>query len=305
MNLLEAHEVRAFWRFWMAPTTGHSAALFRISYGLLSVWTSLFLFPNYERYYSDEGMFPWRFAKDFPEQVISVIALAPTSDTFLLFLVWVLLIASITMTLGIGARLSAIVIFIIHLALQHRNPYTVNAGDRLFLILALLGSFLPLTRQWSVDAWLHARRGDAEWSQMTTSVWAQRLIALQMSYVYLYAFGAKVLSPVWRDGTALYGILASTRLAEWPVEIHFAPLVAVMTWGSVLLELSLPLLAWTKKYRAIILTVGVAFHLGIEVALRIPMFGAIMIIGYVSYLPDEETRALMSWFERVVLRKAR
>jgi hypothetical protein len=300
MSLLEPAEIRAFWRFWTARTTGHSAALFRVSYGLLSIWTTLFLFPNVERFYSNTGMFPWKFAKDFPEQVISVIALAPESDGLIYAMVWALLIASLAMTVGYRARLAAIVIFVVHLTFQHRNPYTVNAGDRLFLIIALLSSFMPLAKQWSVEAWQRSKAGTTAQENTTSPIWAQRLIALQLSYVYLYAFGAKILSPVWQNGTALYGVMASTRLAEWPTEIHFAPLVALMTWGTIIFELALPLLAWRKKYRAKILIVGVLFHLGIEVTLRIPLFSAIMVVCYASYLTDEESRALVARVGRLL-----
>lgn len=293
MSFLEPEEKRAFWRFWTEPSTGYSAALFRIGYGVLSTWTSLFLFSNVERYYSDQGMFPWRFAKDFPEQVISVISLAPQSDTLLYVMVWATLIASIAVTLGVRARFFVLVIFAVHLTFQHRNPYTVNAGDRLFVIAGLLSSMMPLSRQWSVESWWRKRK-NPDAPEVTSPIWAQRLIALQLSYVYLYAFGAKILSPVWQNGTALYGVMASTRLAEWPVEIHFWPVIALFTWGTVLFELSFPLLAWTKKYRPIALTVGLLFHLGIEIALSIPMFGAIMVVCYAAYLPDVETQALVA-----------
>src|SRR5690606_24714704 len=138
------------------------------------------------------------------------------------------------------------------------------------------------------------KRKNPDAPEVTSPIWAQRLIALQLSYVYLYAFGAKILSPVWQNGTALYGVMASTRLAEWPVEIHFWPVIALFTWGTVLFELSFPLLAWTKKYRPIALTVGLLFHLGIEIALSIPMFGAIMVVCYAAYLPDVETQALVA-----------
>jgi len=300
-QLLNSQDRKAFWNFWLEPTSGHSAALFRILLGLLAVWASVFKLVNMKRFYSNEGVLPWRHAREFPEQVLSVISLAPESDALLLVLGGTALAASVCLTLGYWPRFSAFLLFYIELVLQHRNPYVHNSGDRLFLVLLALAVFLPLGRVWSLGRSALAGR----MSERST-VWSQRLIALQMSYIYFYAFSAKIGTPEWRDGSALYAILSSPRLAEWPIYVEFPGIVALLTWGTLLFELIFPIFVWFRKWRFYCLLAGVLFHGGIDLAMRIPMFSAVMVVGYVIFLSDSETQRLVEvvrgFFRRLSVR---
>ncbi|HYO95655.1 MAG TPA: HTTM domain-containing protein [Polyangiaceae bacterium] len=280
--------------FWTDPVRGSSAALFRIGYGVLAIWTALGVLLNLQRYYGNRGMLPWSAVQHFPEQRYSLFSLAPTSDLLLHATGAAFLLAAVTLTLGIAPRASALVIFVINIALQHRNPYVVNNGDRLFVILAALGACLPLGQRWSVAAF-RKRGGNRPPSRPL--VWSQRLIQLQIAYVYLFSCFAKVRHPRWLSGEAVYDVLKSPVFSEWPVKLEFAPLVRVLTWSTLLFELLFPILVWDRRYRRYLLAAGVFFHLGIELTLTIPMFSAIMVVSYACFLSDDETEALVGWLK--------
>jgi uncharacterized membrane protein YphA (DoxX/SURF4 family) len=172
---------RAFLLFWAKPVRGTSAALFRTAYGVLAVWTAAGVLLNLERYYTDAGMLPWSRVAAAPEQLYSLFSLAPHSAGLAWAIGGLFLVASVSLLFGFWPRLSAFLIFVSNVALQHRNPYTLNSGDRLFLVLALLAVMLPLGRRWSVDAWL--AQGRTHERQLVDHIWGQRLIALQIAYV--------------------------------------------------------------------------------------------------------------------------
>lgn len=306
MNLVSEQQRRALLWFFCEPVRGESAALFRISFGLLAAWTGYFKFPNLHRYYSDDGMVPYRVVKNFPEQIYSVLSFAPLDDAYTHKLAVAFLVASLLVAVGLYTRLSLAIVFLIELAFQHRDPYMLNAGDRLFLISAGLGLLLPLSRKWSVDAIVReAVRKSAVFGRFFRKkqpaappfplIFGQRVVGLHLCYIYLFAFGAKIGQPHWQDGSALRAVLASPRLAEWPVEIDFYPLIALLTWGTLVFELCFPLYIFRERARHLLLLVGVGFHVGIDVLLNIPMFTPIMLVNYAVLLKDDETRKLVQW----------
>lgn len=286
--------------FFCERTDGSPLALLRILYGALAVWTSLFLLPNYERYYTESGRLPWDRVKHFPEHIYSLLQFAPESSSFVYAVVWTALIASTCLLLGVLSRLAAFVLFAIQVALQHRNPFILNSGDHLYLIIAFLLSFAPSDLRWSLRSYFARRRGK-EGPRMV-SAWSTRLIGLQICYVYLYAFAAKINSKAWISGTAMFDVFASPSLARWPTELDYPVFLALITWGTLVFELFFPLFVWQKAYRRYALPAGILFHLGIEVTMALPMFSALMMISYASFLDDEEARAILGFPRRILAR---
>ncbi|HLV22666.1 MAG TPA: HTTM domain-containing protein [Polyangiaceae bacterium] len=270
-------------RFFTAPTDGSSASLFRIAFGVLATWTALGVLWNLDRYYGAQGLVPWRSVRHFPELYFTPFALFPGSDGVPLLLALAFLVASLLLTAGVRPRLCALCIFLVNVALQHRNPYVVNSGDRLFVILAALSTLMPLGARWS----LGPTGTQPGW------LWGQRLVQLQIAYIYLFSCFSKLRYSHWLDGTALTHVLASPVLSEWPATLEPSVPLRLLAWGTLLFELTFPLLVWHKRLRPYFLIGGVVFHLGIEVLLRIPMFSAIMIVSYACFVSDSASARLV------------
>lgn len=290
MRLAELRLKERLLAFWLGPTRGSAAALFRVAYGLIAVWTAIGVLLNVTRYYTDDGLLPWASARAIEDQRFSLFALAPHDAALPWILGTVFLLAAIGLTLGCWPRIFAIVIFVINVSLQHRNPLVCNAGDRLFLMFALLAACMPLGQRWSIDELRRTRRGLPSAAGI---VWGQRLIALHVAYVYLFAYSSKINKPAWINGTAIGDVLSSPVLSRWSVSIDFDALVRVLTWSTLLFELSFPLLVWSRAARPYVLAAGLLFHLGIELTLAIPIFSAIMIASYACFLSDDEAEWLV------------
>jgi mannose-6-phosphate isomerase len=287
--------------FFVEPTWGYPVALYRILYGLLATWTSAFLFPNLARYYTEAGRMPWAKVKHFPEHAYSVLALDPTSLDYVRMLAWVQLGAAILITVGLFSRVGALTVFLLQVAFQHRNPYVLNSGDHLFLLSAFLLMFAPIENRLSLRNLIERRMRPERYKarfEKPVSGWSTRLIGLQICYVYLYAFAAKVNSPVWLKGTAMYDVFASPSLARWPAEVHQPVPLALITWGTLAFELAFPLLVWQKPFRRYVILAGVLFHVGIEATMALPMFSWLMMYSYTLFLDDAEAQAVVRFFRR-------
>lgn len=278
-------------RFFERPLSSRAVALFRVLYGLLALWSGGGILLNLERYWGPHGVLPWAAAAGLDYARWSLCALFPNSTPWLWTLAGVFMMAALTLTLGVLPRVSCLLLFVLHVSFQHRNPYILNSGDRLFAIMAGLAVCLPLGRHWSLgarlrDLWRRPRPRAAE-----PSGWMQRLIMCQIAYIYWFSAIAKLRNPEWLGGFAIANVLSSPIYSEWPMRIP-TYLSLPLSWCTLLFEFSFPVLIWFERWRRKLLVVGVLFHLGIEVTMTIPMFSAIMLTTYALLLNDEDLRAL-------------
>jgi hypothetical protein len=261
-------------------TEGTTAALFRVPFGVFAMWQAVGVLLNVDRYFGPHALVPpdpARFSS------LSAVMWAYDSSAWVHGLAWLFLVAATLATLGVWPRLSLGLVAYLHIAFQHRNPLILNAGDRLFAIVAVLALFLPLGARFALFS-----------RQREGTVFGQRMIELQVRLVYLMTAIAKLAEEPWRDGTALFHVLASPVLAEWPIEVESRALIAVMTYGTLVFELAFALLVGWRPARRPLLLAGVALHLGIEITMRIPTFSFLMMISYLAFLSDAEARWLLS-----------
>ena len=284
---------RAVVDFFAAKTTGESAALLRIGFGVLAIWTSVGVWLNLDRYFANDGLVPWASVKDNAWMWVSAFSFAPEAHWMLVAHATAFTVAAILFALGIFPRTMALVLGYVNLSLQARNPFILNSGDRLFMIVAPLMAFLPLDRVWSVPALIRRMRGRP--MPPLGTVFGLRLIQIELAYVYVASFVAKAAGPRWRTGIALRDILSSPVFAEWPHYWARFPLIAALTYMTLLFEGTFPVLVWWKRFRPWMLLWGVLFHVGIDVLMIIPMFSWVMIVCYPAFLTDRETRWLVGW----------
>lgn len=283
-------------RFFLAPTDGSPAALFRIFLGMIATWQSLGIWLNLERYWGPAGMIPFELVSRDPFIRLSILSWAPQSLLLLKLVAALFSFASVALLLGLKPRVATLLLAYLHISLQHRNPFILNSGDRLFAIVLALATLMPLASRLSVDGWLRAKRGLAA---RTGIVWGQRMVGLQIAWVYLASVIEKLAYARWREGVALREVLASPLLTEWPLEVRSTPLLWLMTYGTLLFETAFPLAIWWKRARPYLIAFGVLFHLSIDVLMVIPIFSYLMISCYAVFLSDAEANALLRRFTKL------
>jgi hypothetical protein len=283
--------------FFTAPSNGATAGLFRIGLGLLACWQCVGVWLNLHRYWAHDGLVPFRLVQDNAFVWMSPFRWAPESSAVLYAHPVLMTAASLAMLVGVAPRAASLVVAFVHLSLQARNPFILNSGDRLFMILAALATFMPLAHRYSFDAWWRARRGLAPRAPAT--VWGARLVQLQIAYVYAAAFMAKIPQPAWYRGTAIRDVLASPVFAEHPTYVDSLPVLWAISYGTLLFELGFPLAIWWRRFRPWLIATGVAFHAGIDATMIIPIFSSAMITSYLAFLDDDETERLLAWLRLV------
>lgn len=282
----------------LTPTSGEAISVFRIALGILVLYYLLVSVSwNIDRYYGERGILPradW-LTTDASRWTL----LGTSSSELLLHGLWAAsIVAAAMFTLGLFTRVAAVLTYAGLVSFYNRNPWLMNAGDHLVVILVFLCIVAPAGLRFSVDAWLRRRRA-ARTGRLPAAVpvYGVTIVRLLVCFVYLSSFVHKMSNSSWRKGEAVTRILDSARFGSGLVDFDSFPIVERMaTWGTLVIE-GVFLLALLKRWRPWILIAGIGLHLGIELMMKIPMFTAVMLVSYIALLDDGEVR----WLLRPVL----
>jgi hypothetical protein len=253
-------------------------AALRIAVGLLTIGWTLSLLPDAEAFLGSSGLqhgLPhydsgaWAVQLGRPYLVLSV-----------------LLAAAVALTLGWRTRVAGVVVAVLLLVVQRRDPWVLNSGDLLLRELAFFVMLMPAGETWSLDA---RRRG----TERQRAPWALRLVQLQVSALYLFSVWAKVRGVDWNNGTAVGIALQLEDLQRFtlPAALSTSLLVsAVLTYSSLLVEAGLAVCLWLPRLRYPAMLAGIGLHMGIEASLLIGWFSLAVVSSYLAFVPPEHLR---------------
>nr|CRL71840.1 Vitamin K-dependent gamma-carboxylase [Mycolicibacterium komanii] len=275
--------------FFFTAEPVYTLGLVRIGSGLAVLAWSLVLLPDLFAVFGADGVTPEHPEINFQWSVFEVWQ----GDTALL-VGWVLLLVSaIAMTAGWHSRVAAVLVFVLLQSFVRRGDYYFNAGDSILTVIALILALSSCGAALSLD---QRRRTGSFWSAETRAVWPVRLLQIQLSIIYLATVQAKLANKTWVDGSAVFyawgtdGRWALLPAPEWLAAN--AVLINVLTWGTLLIELALAVLVWSRRWRFWVLAAGVVMHLTIMVNLNVAFFSVAMFVLYLAFVPWETLERL-------------
>jgi hypothetical protein len=285
------------WSRWaFQPIDTAPMAALRIAVGVLTVGWTLSLLPDANAFLSPSGL---QHALPHYDSGAWAVALGPPY-----IVLAVLLLAGVALALGWRTRVVSVVVAVLLLAVQRRDPWILNSGDLLLRELAFFVMLMPAGETWSLDARRRARQGRPE---RRRAPWALRLVQMQVSALYLFSVWAKVRGVDWNDGTAVGIALQLEDLQRFtpPAALSTSLLVsAMLTYSSLLIEASLAFGLWLPRLRYVVMAAGVGLHLGIEASLLIGWFSLAVISSYVAFVPPEHLRTAVAWLRSLRARGA-
>src|SRR4051794_886299 len=272
------------WSRWaFAPIDTAPMAALRIAVGVLTIGWTLSLLPDARAFLDPNGL---AHALPHYDSGAWVVPLGPPY-----LVLAVLLAAAVALALGWRTRIVSVVVAVLLLAVQRRDPWVLNSGDLLLRELAFFVMLMPAGETWSLDA---RRRG----VERMRAPWALRLVQLQVSALYLFSVWAKVRGQDWNNGTAVGIALQLEDLQRFvlPSALSTSLLVsAFLTYSSLAVEASLAFGLWLPRLRYWVMAAGVGLHLGIEASLLIGWFSLAVISSYVAFVPPADLRKAVAW----------
>lgn len=285
-----------------------SLAVFRIALGLVVLFDVLGRWSYVAVHYSDRGLLS-------REQVLdglniwrwSVYFMNGTS-AFAHALFALTVIACLAVIGGYRTRMMTVVLWVLLVSLQVRNPLVLSGADSYLRVLVFWAMFLPLGAVWSVDRWRRAdREAPAPWYASVASA----CLLLQIGFVYLFTALLKT-GDEWRsDFTALWFALGAQQLTtpfgSW---LHqFPDLLRVLTVVTMVIELGAPVMLFVPWRNAWMRCTGilliVSLQVGIMLTMNIGVFPWISSLCMICFLPTVVWDAAGRWGAQTRWRRLR
>lgn len=286
--------VAAWDRFWHTPADPRVAAGLRIGVGVIVFLAFLFQAPYATTWWGEDGLLPSRVARRLLDpDAGSVLLLLPPDDLWLWACFGLAMVQALLLAVGWHSHVQAACLFVWLVSFQHRNQLVIDGEDAVMRLITFFLIFAPISERWSLDA-LRGR------TPRIRSGWALRMIQIQVTFVFLAAGLEKLPGSMWRDGTALYHIFL---LDDFYPRFALPEVIAgnlwvsrLMSWGTLALEVAVPIGVWIPRTRALAVAAAIFFHLALDLLMNLYFFEWIMIVGWLSFVRwDEDLPWLGRW----------
>ena len=281
---------------WGSPVT---LGVVRMVTGTLALINFLMVAIDFDAWFTERGFIPAWHAEKWAGAIPRLNLLSNVTDSRVTAFVYGLCcLACLFTAIGLWTRVSSIAMFVLITTLHHRAPDILHSGDTLMRQMAFLVMLAPSGRACSVDRLIALWKGKAPAIPLDVSLWPQRLMQFQVTVVYFTSVWHKWGGSHWRDGTATWFVPQLHEFDRFPVPAFFdqQPFVAFTTYSTLLVELSVAVLAYSKPLRKWVLLSGVLLHAGIEYRFNIPMFSFMMTSTYLAFYEGSEVSA---WAKRL------
>lgn len=277
-----------------------SLSAFRIFLGITIILMFIAELPNWERFYSSNGVVSLNeelYKPPFYKYSLFFIFERFLSVKYLWYLGF---IVSVIFTIGLFTKFSTIFLYIFFMSKAHINPLIMGGYDLLIPMFLFYASFTNLNYYLSVDKILNKNK------KQPILIWPMRLIQITIMLIYITTGLYKLVSdPAWLNGEAAYWTIVQNiwgRTNLFPVlrdKILFFSIVA--TYYTLLVELLFPLFVCIRVTRMFAVFAAIFFHFMLIVFMNhVDFFQLSMIAGLLLLIPDLKMR---DWLIRVKILK--
>jgi uncharacterized membrane protein YphA (DoxX/SURF4 family) len=286
-------------RFWFTPADPATLGLIRILGGSMLFYTHLIWSLDLESFFGPRGWIP-----------LETQALLPGRNGIWTYFYWIhtpsaLWIAHIAglivfalLIVGIFSRVMAVLAFLITASYANRVGHTALFGlDDINSLLAIYLMVGPCGDAYSLDRlWKRRRAGGTLPVKPSTSAnLAIRMMQVHMCIVYLCSGMSKLMGQSWWDGGAIWMSVGNLEYQSLDLTwlANHRLLISALTHATVFWELSYCVLVWPRLLRPLVIAMAVFVHLGIAVALGMPTFGLVMLIGNAAFISPALVRRML------------
>jgi hypothetical protein len=299
--------------FWFQPADPLPLAVMRILFGGMLLYTHAVWGLNLEGFFGPRG---W--------QSESLVRLLQQDQFVWSYWWWVpgglrsaVYVGGLTILLlnllGAFTPVTSILAYLIIVGDAYRAP-TANFGlDQILAIGTLYLAIGPSGQALSVDRlWSRSRKARDELRlgqplqilpapKSARANLALRLFQVHLCVIYVFACLSKLQGESWWNGLAIWQAVSNleyqsrdlTWLAWYPW------LINILTHATIIWEITFWTLVWKPFFRAPVLLIGTAIHLGIGAFMGMWTFGLIMVFAYVAFIPVPTLAAVLAFPTRL------
>ncbi len=284
-------------RPWFAVDS-RSLGIFRILLGFLCLSDILRRWTYIDIFYSDSSIISPTTSSSFYKMFNLLSTFTKSWEVHLFFLIGI--IFSIFLIIGYKSKLSHIISAIVIISIHNRAIILENAGDMFFNSVLIWTLFLPLGISYSIDSLKNSLATFKENNiddlnnrdfglNKPKKIYSLAFFAMlyQISAIYFFtAFNKSGYD--WKEGIAVYKMYQLdtflTPIGFFLRDFITEPVSKFLTYSTIYLEYSIPILLFIPIYHYIFRTFAVlaltCFHLMIQISIKVGLFSFTMIVTY-------------------------
>jgi hypothetical protein len=298
----------SYWNeFWFEKADPLPLAIFRVLLGL-NIFEVLLMHtvPNFFYFFgrraicSEDAIATYYWSVPF---IFDPFVAFHCSQIWSVLLLVAMLLANITMILGLFTRLSMVVLYLGLFGLYNQNVFVYNGGDEFRRLMLLFLCFSPAGTTFSLDSIIAGLKQDWRsngFAPKAEPVWALRWLQLQFSFIYWNVTKNKIDGSEWCDGTAVYYAthvqdlqrIYIPQLFEHDIPVRF------LTYGTMVIEGALAVCVWIRPLCYPVLLAGLIFHAGIDVSMALPGFETGFVSAYILFVRPRDLYKFTNWIRR-------
>ena len=289
---------RAFEEFFFSPLDTRACAVLRIGFAVCVIVDLLVLRGSLERWFGEDGVLPLSASRALVDpHALSPFEWLPASASTPWIVLGLASTHAVLLLLGVWPRFQALALLVWLQAFQVRNTLILDGSGIVLRTFAFYLVLMPSADAFSVRAWLARRRGAP--LPTVRPAWGLVLFRFQMGLIYVGSAWEKLNGPDWIDGSALYYISRlDDNFSHGPIVDSLFGSLAVcrlLTWGTLAVEILVPILLWFAGTRRLGIVLGVLFHVGLAMTMNLFLFPWIMIVGLLAFLDADDFERFARW----------
>jgi len=271
------------WFFGEADPRAYAAL--RIGYAVTGFAVLVDLWPIRAALLSRDGMFGGAGgASGWPFNVFAWIR----GETAISLALVVFGLSFVSLGLGFLPRLSAALAYVWVASYSATAAIALSGFDTILRVVGFVLVISPVVRTWSVARGKDERRPPA---------YGLRLVQWQVMLIYVCTVWLKAPDPYWRNGEAVpYFLISIFARHPTAAAAHLGPIGALLTYGTLIIELAVPFLLWGRKTRFLGVALGASLHLGIALTSELALFTLSILALYPAYFETTDFDRIERWF---------
>ena len=199
--------------------------------------------------------------------------------------------AMICLGLGVLPRAAAVVTYVWTLSYATTAPVSQSGFDTILRVVGFVLVVGPSFGPWRIGSYIPPRQ--------PPPAYGLRLVQWQVMLIYVCTVWMKAPDPFWRNGEATtYFMMSMFARFPDPSFAYMGPLGALLDYGTLLIEVTVPFLLWMRRTRFLGLFLGVSLHVGIGLTSKLALFTVTIVPLYAAFFEREDFERIASWFGR-------
>jgi hypothetical protein len=295
-------------KFFFEQSTCYALSIYRICFGVLILQMSLIhLDGHFSDWYGPNAIVNITTVKEhfwLNEPRLDLLACLPATEESTKLFYYIFVLSGFALTIGLFSQSAAFITWLILVSLHHQDPYNINGGDAFLRLNCLFLALSSCGARYSVDALIRRQKNQNQ-TEILAMPWAQRMIQIQIAVVYWHTFCCKIVGSQWLDGTAVYYASRLDDMFRFPLPLitDSMPLLVILNWFTLIIELFGFTLIWFKETRYYVLAGLALLHLGIDYTINLPVFEWAFIATLLLFVPENDLKKFLKQKTLPIFRK--